>query len=212
MRILRVVSVLAVALWAFAATGCGKSGDAPAPKKPSAYGIIETDFGTIEFELLAKDAPKSVSNFRLLAQRGYYNGVTFHRLVKDFMIQGGDPLGTGFGGESAWGGKFEDEIDRTSPLYRDGYKRGTVAMANSGPNTNTSQFFIVQKDYPLPPGYTIFGKVTKGMDVVDKIVDVPCVRGIDGNLSKPVKPVVMKKVWIRIGENGGPAAAEEKKS
>lgn len=187
----------------FVPVGCSKP---EAPKKPSVYAVIETDRGTIEVELLPEVAPKTVTNFRLLAQRGYYDGLTFFRVVKDFMVQTGDPLNNGRGGESAWGGKFEDEIDRHSPLYRDGYKRGTVAMANAGPNTNTSQFFIVQKDYPLPPGYTIFGRVTKGIEVIDKIVDVPCVMGIDGNLSKPINPPVMKKVTIRVGEGAAPKA------
>jgi cyclophilin family peptidyl-prolyl cis-trans isomerase len=113
------------------------------------------------------------------------------------MIQGGDPKGDGTGGESAWGGEFADEIDRHSPLYQSGYKRGSVAMANSGKNTNRSQFFIVQTDFPLPPEYTIFGRVVRGMDVVDAIVEAPATMGPDGQRSKPVKPVVMTKVSVR---------------
>lgn len=168
---------------------------------------IETDKGTIEFELLPDVAPKASENFRLLANRGFYNGLIFHRIVKGFMIQGGDPQGTGMGGESAWGGKFEDEINRFLPLYRGGYKRGTVAMANSGPDTNTSQFFIVQKDYPLPPGYTIFGKVTKGMEVVDAICDLPCTSTpLSSEPSRPINPPVMKKVTV----SGGAAAPAPK--
>lgn len=189
--------------------GCSKPEQ---PKKPDTYAIIETNLGTIEVKLLPEAAPKTVTNFRLLAQRHYYDGLKFFRVVKDFMVQTGDPLNNGRGGESAWGGKFEDEIDRHSPLYRDGYKRGSVAMANAGPNTNTSQFFIVQKDYPLPPGYTIFGQVTKGIEAVDKMVDLPCVRGIDGQMSMPVNPPVMKKVWIRVGEEGQPPAAAQPKA
>jgi cyclophilin family peptidyl-prolyl cis-trans isomerase len=180
--------------------GCGKPGDsgAAAAKTPAlVHALIETDQGTVEIELLAAVAPKTVENFRLLAERGYYNGLTFHRIVKGFMIQGGDPLGNGRGGESAWGGRFDDEIDKTSPLYRGGYKRGSVAMANSGPNTNTSQFFIVHKDYPLHPGYTIFGRVTAGMEVVDALAELPTTRGPDGGMTQPVTPPVMRKVSIR---------------
>ncbi|MCX6953151.1 MAG: peptidylprolyl isomerase, partial [Verrucomicrobia bacterium] len=128
--------------------GCGKSEKAAAsapvtPPPPTTYAVIETEKGVIEFELLDSDAPKAAENFRLLAEKGYYNGLTFHRVVKGFMIQGGDPLGDGRGGESAWGGKFNDEIVKDSPLYQKGlgYKRGIVAMANAGANTNGSQFF-----------------------------------------------------------------------
>src|SRR6184192_4003557 len=131
--------------------------------------VIQTNKGTIKFELLEQDAPKTTENFRLLAEKGYYNGVIFHRVIKGFMIQGGDPTGTGRGGASAWGGRFNDEINHTSELYRGPYAKGTVAMANAGPNTNGSQFFIMHVDYPLPPSYTIFGRVTEGQDVVNAI-------------------------------------------
>jgi cyclophilin family peptidyl-prolyl cis-trans isomerase len=172
---------------------------APKPPAGPSFAVIETDKGTIEFELLANDAPKAVENFKLLSERGYYNGVTFHRIVKNFMIQGGDPLGTGAGGKSAWGGFFDDEIQKDSPLYQKGlgYKRGIVAMANMGRNTNGSQFFILHKDYPLAPSYVIFGRVTKGMEVVDALAEVPVTRGLDGGMSKPTTPPVMKKVTVR---------------
>src|SRR5919199_512532 len=130
---------------------------------------IKTNLGTIRFELLEAEAPKTAENFRLLAEAGKYDGVIFHRVIKGFMIQGGDPTGTGRGGQSAWGGRFADEINPSSEVYRRGYKAGTVAMANSGPNTNGSQFFIMHVDYPLPPNYTIFGRVVEGQDVVDAI-------------------------------------------
>jgi cyclophilin family peptidyl-prolyl cis-trans isomerase len=159
--------------------------------------VIETEKGNIEFEFYSADSPKAVENFRLLAERGYYNGLTFHRIVKGFMIQGGDPAGDGSGGQSAWGGKFEDEIKRESPLYRRNYVRGVVAMANAGPNTNGSQFFIMHKDYPLPPQYVIFGHVTKGMEVVDALAETPTTRGLDGGNSRPVVPPVMKCVTIQ---------------
>jgi cyclophilin family peptidyl-prolyl cis-trans isomerase len=156
--------------------------------------VIETNKGTIKIELFEQDAPKTTENFRLLAEKNYYDGVIFHRVIKNFMIQGGDPLGEGFGGESAWGGKFDDEIDRGSKLYGDVYEKGTVAMANSGPNTNGSQFFIMHVDYPLPPAYAKFGKVIEGQDVVDAIADTET-----DHKDKPVEPVVMNKVTIEDG-------------
>jgi cyclophilin family peptidyl-prolyl cis-trans isomerase len=153
--------------------------------------VIKTNMGTIRFELLEEDAPKTTENFRLLAERGYYDGVIFHRVIRGFMIQGGDPTGTGRGGESAWGGRFNDEINRSSDVYRRGYKAGTVAMANAGPNTNGSQFFIMHVDYGLPPSYSIFGRVTEGQDVVDAIASTPTGPG-----DKPLSPVTMEKVTI----------------
>ena len=154
--------------------------------------VIETNLGTIELELLEQDAPKTTENFITLAQKGYYDGVIFHRVIKGFMIQGGDPTGTGRGGESAWGGRFNDEIDRSSQVYKTGYARGTVAMANAGPNTNGSQFFIMHADYPLPPSYTIFGRVTAGQDVVDAIATIAT-----GANDRPKSDVKMQKVTIR---------------
>ncbi len=153
--------------------------------------VIETNHGTIKFELLEEDAPKTTENFRLLAEKGYYDGVIFHRVIKNFMVQGGDPLGMGYGGESAWGGKFNDEINGSSDLYKGGYSKGTVAMANSGPNTNGSQFFIMHVDYPLPPAYTKFGRVIEGQEVVDKIANVQTGQG-----DKPSENVVMEKVTV----------------
>jgi cyclophilin family peptidyl-prolyl cis-trans isomerase len=155
------------------------------------HAVIETNKGKIKIELLEQDAPKTTENFRLLAERNYYDGVIFHRVIKNFMIQGGDPLGEGYGGESAWGGKFDDEIDRSSDLYAGVYEKGTVAMANAGPNTNGSQFFIMHIDYPLPPSYTKFGKVVEGQDVVDAIAEVATSPG-----DKPLEPVVMERVYI----------------
>ena len=156
--------------------------------------VIETNKGTIKFELLERDAPKTTENFRLLADKNYYDGVIFHRVIRNFMIQGGDPLGEGYGGESAWGGKFDDEIDRSSPLYQGVYEKGTVAMANAGPNTNGSQFFIMHIDYPLPPSYTKFGRVTEGQDVIDSIAEVQT-----NAKDMPLEPVVMNKVYVEDG-------------
>jgi cyclophilin family peptidyl-prolyl cis-trans isomerase len=158
---------------------------------PNRIARIETNLGTIRFELLEEDAPKTAENFRLLAERGFYDGVIFHRVIKGFMIQGGDPTGTGRGGASAWGGRFDDEIDSRSPLYRGAYEKGTVAMANAGPNTNGSQFFIMHVDYPLPPSYTKFGRVVEGQDVVDKIASAARDRN-----DRPNTDVVMERVTI----------------
>ena len=152
---------------------------------------IETNKGTIRFELLEDEAPKTAENFRLLAEKGFYDGVIFHRVIKGFMIQGGDPTGTGRGGQSAWGGRFDDEINRASELYRGAYSKGTVAMANAGPNTNGSQFFIMHADYGLPPSYTKFGRVIEGQDVVDKIAAAATDRS-----DRPQTDVVMNKVTI----------------
>ena len=131
---------------------------------------IHTAKGDIEFEAYPKDAPKTVANFSTLAKKGYYNGLTFHRVEPGFVIQGGDPNGNGSGGYSIYGPTFEDELNPDTVSYKEGYKEGVVAMANRGPNTNGSQFFIMLADNDsLPKNYTIFGKVTKGMDVVKQI-------------------------------------------
>ena len=158
---------------------------------PNRTAAIQTNHGTIRLELLESDAPKTTENFTTLAERGYYDGVIFHRVIKGFMIQGGDPTGTGRGGESAWGGRFNDEIDSSSAIYQRGYKKGTVAMANAGPNTNGSQFFIMHADYPLPPSYTIFGRVTDGIEVVDKIATTETDRG-----DRPTSEVKIESVTI----------------
>ena len=150
--------------------------------------VIKTNMGNIEIELFAKETPKTVENFVTLAKKGYYKGIIFHRVIKNFMIQGGDPTGTGTGGQSAWGGKFEDEI--VPSLVFD--KEGILAMANAGPGTNGSQFFITLAATPWLNGHhTIFGKVIKGMDVVKAIGVVKTAKG-----DKPVSPVVMKDVVI----------------
>ncbi|MEO6244303.1 MAG: peptidylprolyl isomerase [Opitutaceae bacterium] len=193
-------SLVALAL----VVGCGKPAAPGNSKVPSGakssgglHAQIETDKGTIEIELLPTAAPKAVENFRLLAEHGYYNGVTFHRIISGFMIQGGDPNGDGTGGESAWGGKFADELQPGSELYKRGYQRGVVAMANAGPNTNGSQFFIMHQNYRLPPAYVIFGQVVKGLEVVDALAATPTGLGADGGLSQPLAPVVIRKVTIR---------------
>lgn len=131
---------------------------------------IHTAKGDIVIELYPQDAPKTVTNFATLAKVGYYNSLTFHRVEPGFVIQGGDPNGNGSGGVSIYGPTFEDELNATTSSYQAGYLEGVVAMANRGPSTNGSQFFIMLADNKqLPHNYTIFGKVTQGMDVVKKI-------------------------------------------
>lgn len=150
--------------------------------------VLCTSKGDITLELDADLAPKTVTNFLALSSSGYYDNLTFHRVIPGFMIQGGDPTGNGTGGHSIFGGTFEDEINAASPLYREGYKKGTLAMANRGENTNSSQFFIMAADRPLPPLYTIFGHVTSGQDIVDAIVNVPQ----DKTNNKPLTKVIFK--------------------
>ena len=177
--------------------------------------IIDTSQGQIIIQLFEQQAPKTVENFIGLANKGYYDGTIFHRVISDFMIQGGDPNGDGTGGESIWGGNFEDEF--SDELFN---IRGALSMANAGPNTNGSQFFIVQnKNMPKryiremePAGYpkeiikrykqggtpwldqkhTVFGQVIEGMDVVDKIAKVPRNKLND----KPKEDVIINKVTI----------------
>jgi cyclophilin family peptidyl-prolyl cis-trans isomerase len=153
-------------------------------------------FGNIELQFYDKDAPKAVENFLRLANAGFYDCLTFHRVAKGFVIQGGDPKGNGSGGQSAFGQPFSDELNPDTPSYKAGYVKGVLAMANSGPNTNGSQFFIMLGDVPLDHKYTIFGKVTAGQGVVDKIGQVeikPVMGPTDGT---PVTPVIMQSVKI----------------
>ena len=149
---------------------------------------IKTNLGEIKFTTYDTDAPTTVTNFIKLANEGFYNGVIFHRVIDGFMIQGGDPTGTGRGGP---GYKFPDELDPATPSYQAGYQKGVVAMANAGPDTNGSQFFIMVADYPLPNNYTIFGLVVSGQVVADQIATVPK----DG-ADKPLSPVVMESVTV----------------
>ena len=152
------------------------------------YAQIQTNMGTIEIQLFAKEAPKTVRNFVGLATQGFYNGLIFHRVIKKFMIQGGDPTGTGRGGASIYAGPFADEFSPS--LQFD--KPGLLAMANAGPNTNQSQFFITTVPTPwLNLKHTIFGQVVKGMDVVNAIDTTPT-----DNMDRPINEVVMEKVTI----------------
>ena len=155
----------------------------------SLVAVIETNMGTMEVELYPDKAPKTVMNFAGLADKGYYNGIIFHRVIEDFMIQGGDPTGTGRGGESIYGGTFEDEFD--AALRHDGI--GVLSMANAGPGTNGSQFFITLKATPWLDGrHSVFGKLIAGEDVLQSIGSTETVKPFD----KPVDDVVMKEVKI----------------
>lgn len=157
-------------------------------KVSTVVALIKTSMGTIEIELFEKQTPKTVANFVGLSEKGYYNGVIFHRVIENFMIQGGDPTGTGRGGESIYGAKFEDEF--VASLKHD--EPGILSMANSGSNTNGSQFFITLIATPWLDGkHTVFGKVIGGMDVVQAIGKVA--KGLG---DKPVTDVVMEEVTI----------------
>lgn len=147
---------------------------------------LHTSSGDIEIALNSDETPNTVNNFVTLSKKNFYDNTIFHRVIKDFMIQGGDPDGDGTGGP---GYTFDDEP------FTGKYVRGAVAMANRGPNTNGSQFFILHADYPLPPNYTIFGKVTKGMEVVDKIATAE-IKSNGREASVPVNPVKIKKIDI----------------
>jgi len=152
---------------------------------------IETNHGSFDITFFPKEAPKTVNNFVTLARDGFYDNTTFHRIVSGFVIQGGDPEGTGRGGP---GYRFEDE-----PVKRS-YSRGIVAMANAGPNTNGSQFFVCLDNLSakgaLAKNYTIFGQVTGGMDVVDKIAAVQVGRSRSGEMSAPQEPVTLESVTV----------------
>jgi cyclophilin family peptidyl-prolyl cis-trans isomerase len=150
-------------------------------KDKSYTATLKTSIGDIVIEL-SKDTPVTTNNFVFLAQKGFYDGVIFHRVIPGFMIQGGDPTGSGMGGP---GYRFNDE------KFEGEYKRGVVAMANAGPNTNGSQFFIMHADYALPPNYVIFGMTNSGLDVVDKIAS-----GKTGANDRPVEPVIIENIAI----------------
>ncbi len=189
-------------------------------EKGDIVATMHTTLGDIKIKLFGEKAPKTVENFVTHAKNGYYNGIIFHRVIKDFMIQGGDPMGTGIGGESIWGGTFEDEFDME--LHN---LRGALSMANAGPGTNGSQFFIVQakevpanmlsqmkaledKGFPkeiaeayaevggtpwLDFRHSVFGQVVEGMDVVDTIANVKV-----GANDKPAEDVVINGIDIEV--------------
>jgi len=151
--------------------------------------VLETNQGAIEIKLLNDIAPKTCENFTKLVEKGYYDGLIFHRVIKDFMIQGGDPTGTGRGGESIWGKPFADEVSSSVKFE----KKGLLAMANSGPNTNGSQFFITTEKTPwLNMKHTIFGEVVLGYDVVEKIESTAI-----GANDRPVKEQKIIRAYLK---------------
>lgn len=156
-------------------------------QKKSYTAIMHTSAGNIEIALTDNATPITVNNFVTLAKKGFYDNTIFHRVIKGFMIQGGDPKGNGTGGP---GYQFDDEP------FTGEYTRGTIAMANAGPNTNGSQFFIMHANYPLPKNYVIFGHVTKGLDAVDKIAESPVQISSSGETSQPIEPVKVNSVEI----------------
>ena len=150
--------------------------------------VIKTSMGDMSVEFFTEDAPMTVNNFINLSRDGYYDNVIFHRVISGFMIQGGDPSGTGHGEMGKYPGyKFEDELNNQRS-----YDKGILAMANAGPDTNGSQFFIMHVNYPLPYQYTIFGFVTDGLEVIDKIASVETGEG-----DKPVNDVVIETVEVK---------------
>lgn len=154
---------------------------------------LETNFGKIIFETYDADAPKTVQNFISLADKGFYNNLTFHRIIKGFMIQGGDPQGNGTGGP---GYRFDDELNPETQSYKAGYKKGVVAMANAGPNTNGSQFFInVAPNNFLDTRHVVFGKVVSGMEVVEKIENTPTL--LPGVADRPATPVIIESISFK---------------
>jgi len=151
--------------------------------------VLETNQGEVEVQLFPDTAPKTCENFIGLVEKGYYDGIIFHRVIKSFMVQGGDPTGTGMGGESLWGGKFEDEV--TPDIQFD--RKGLLAMANAGPNTNGSQFFITTVPTPwLNMKHTIFGEVISGYDLIEKIENVATGAG-----NKPIEKQQIIKAYIK---------------
>jgi cyclophilin family peptidyl-prolyl cis-trans isomerase len=156
---------------------------------------LKTTKGDIVVELFADKTPKAVENFVGLAKKGYYDGSMFHRAIPDFMIQGGDPQGTGLGGESLWGGTFEDEIDASLKM-----DCGVIAMANRGPNTNASQFFIVVRKDGCPwlqGAHTVFGRVVQGLEVAEAISKGETDKG------RPLEPVTLQAAVVATGDLGG---------
>lgn len=150
--------------------------------------VLETNQGKIVVKLFPETAPKTVENFLGLVKKGYYNGIIFHRAIKDFMIQGGDPSGTGMGGESLWGKPFEDEVSANVKFDR----KGILAMANAGPGTNGSQFFITTVPTPwLNMKHTIFGEVVSGYEIVEKIENCQV-----GASDKPVTEQKIIKAYV----------------
>lgn len=193
-----VIALLLIGYFAFNQKGqqTMKKDESAAAKLPFAMidkskkyqAVVETTAGKMTIDLYADKTPITVSNFVSLAKKGFYKDTIFHRVISGFMIQGGDPKGDGTGNP---GYRFDDEAITLD------YKRGIIAMANSGPNTNGSQFFIMHADYPLPKNYVIFGQVVEGIDTVDRIATAPVkVNPYTGENSTPVTPEKINSVVI----------------
>jgi peptidylprolyl isomerase len=181
-------NILLSAVLLLTAAGCVNAQDKESGVGQSTV-ILETNQGNVELKLFSDIAPKTVENFVGLVNKGYYNGIIFHRVIKGFMIQGGDPTGTGRGGESLWGGKFDDEFSSKVRFDR----KGLLAMANAGPGTNGSQFFITTAETPwLNDRHTIFGEVVNGYDVIQKIED--CQKGYG---DRPVQEQKIVKAYVK---------------
>jgi cyclophilin family peptidyl-prolyl cis-trans isomerase len=176
-------------------------------KTPMAeIGVVETSLGTFEIEFYPADAPKTVENFVKLAERKFFDGLRVHRIVPGFVIQSGDDKSKdlknvdewGTGGKSIYGGPFADELNPNTPSYKAGYLKGVVAMANAGPNTNTSQFFVMLADSPrMPKNYTIFGKVVKGIETIDKMGKAEIIPIRSPGDGRPKTDILIKKITIR---------------
>lgn len=165
------------------------------------HAVIETSMGSMEVELFSSAAPRTVNNFIGLSEKGYYDGVLFHRVIDKFMIQGGDPTGTGRGGESLYGGPFEDEVVDSLKFNA----AGVLAMANRGPNTNTSQFFITLAPTPWLNGrHTIFGRVVNGMDVLEAIGKVKT----DPAGNRPLQDVVITTITVTRAATDSPGQSK----
>lgn len=195
---IKLFSILLIMAIALSATGCRKKAEEKAADgenlsttSSETFAILNTTEGKIKIKLNTEETPITAENFIKLSTEKFYDNTIFHRVIKGFMIQGGDPKGDGTGGP---GYKFDDEP------FTGEYNRGTVAMANSGPNTNGSQFFIMHASYPLPKNYVIFGEVVEGLETVDKIAEAKVGRNDMGEESKPVKPVKIKSVDIIVNK------------
>jgi len=185
-KILSILLILTILIM----PGCRKKGDEQAKvtdKETQTVAVLHTTLGDISIKLHTNETPMTTNNFIQLSERDFYDDTIFHRVIKGFMIQGGDPTGTGSGGP---GYVFPDE------KFSGEYTRGTVAMANKGPNTNGSQFFIMHKTYPLQKNYVIFGEVIEGMSVVDAIAEGKVKENKFGEKSSPADPVKIESVDI----------------
>ena len=205
----RVKTLATVAVALVALTFVAYAQETPADPVVTHHVVLRTSAGDVVIELYGEDAPMTVKNFVELARKGYYNGILFHRVVPGFAIQGGDPNTKdpaavdkwGLGGESIFGGYFKDELNSATPSYKRGYVEGTVAMANrEQPNTNASQFFIMLVDNqtlkrPIPQNYTIFGKVTTGLDILHKIEKTELV---DRKSWRPKNPASITMIDVEV--------------